>query len=661
MISNKKFLLSILIAIVSEINSNQTFKAVSNNSGTNKNHMIKKTDEIASLFCYSAEEINNKLALAKKTIINDIKHIISIPHNKRTFKNTIKALDNLALSESAIFGSAIQILEMASPIESVRLAAHNAIVELQKFWIDQYTNNQQLFMAVESYDKENALRETLSAEQQYFIKELLDEWKRTGVNLPAQIRNQIQDIKKELASLLAQFDKNIASDVSTITVSANDLDGLDKEFVESLEKNPADMYILPMNYPTYHTIMQECKVQETRKLTYKAFVNRAYPKNKQLLEEIIAKRTQLANLLGFSSYAALDLADQMVGSPHQAEQFLTNLKTNVQEKAHREFDLLVANLPPSITLTTQGKLHPWDMPFVLNQYKKSQFNIDERIIAEYFPMNQTIKSLLTIYEKFFGISCVYTSVPDLWHNDTKGIEISDGTGNILGYVLLDMHPRPHKYSHACHVSIIPATYIDNRPNISLSVLITNFTKPTDARPSLLTKNEVVTFFHEFGHALHAVLGRTTIANHAGTKVKTDFVELPSQILEEWLTDKDILKIISCHYKTGDTLPDDIIENMVKIKNLSAATGTLTQLFYAYLSLTYFNKTETIDVHTCMKQVHELFIIDTALDSDNHFYASFGHLTGYGAKYYSYLWSKVFAKDIFFEIKNNGLLNPAMGK
>jgi thimet oligopeptidase len=241
--------------------------------------------------------------------------------------------------------------------------------------------------------------------------------------------------------------------------------------------------------------------------------------------------------------------------------------------------------------------------------------------------------------------------------------------------MLDLFPRPNKYSHAAHTTIIPATIAPDGTRIpDVSIVIANFSKPTATQPSLLKRSEVQTFFHEFGHALHAVLGATEIASLSGTHTKTDFVELPSQMLEEWLDDKDILKKVSKHYITGQPLPDDIIDTILSLKNLTSGYFVTRQAYLSSIALSYFgsypNSTsfslgtplkETKDPHAIMRHLYTTILPHMAFNDNNHFYTSFGHLTGYGAKYYGYLWSKVFALDIFAEIKKNGLLDPVIGQ
>jgi thimet oligopeptidase len=335
-------------------------------------------------------------------------------------------------------------------------------------------------------------------------------------------------------------------------------------------------------------------------------------------------------------------------------------RSSIKEDA--EFREMTAELPESVTLTADGKLKPWDVAYVTTQYKKKQFNLDERVVAEYFSMEQTVQRLLNIYEKFMDLSFTVKSAENLWHEDVKIIEAYDAsTQKMLGYLLLDLHPRPNKYTHACHGNVVPSIRFSNGSEpLMVSVVIANFPKSSGTKPSLLKREDVRTFFHEFGHALHGLLGRTPTASFSGTRVKTDFVEMPSQMLEEWLWERDVLKQVSAHYVTGEPLSDALIESILASKHSSTGAFVQRQAFLALISLNYYKAGADKDVDAIMRELSLRTRPNVAYDDATHKYASFGHLTGYGAKYYGYMWSKVFGLDLFDTIKKHGM-GPEIGK
>ena len=323
--------------------------------------------------------------------------------------------------------------------------------------------------------------------------------------------------------------------------------------------------------------------------------------------------------------------------------------------------MLTETLPESVTLTADGKIKPWDLGFIKSEYKKNKYAIDERKIAEYFPMKQTVDQLLDIYHQFLGVDFEVVNGHDFWHEDVQLVAVKNRQGNQIGYLLLDLYPRPGKYSHAAHVTIYPALDKDDERKIAVSLVMANFPKPTPDKPALLQRNDVNTFFHEFGHAMHAMLGATSLASFSGTSVKRDFVEMPSQMLEEWLQDKDMLKKVSHHYQTGESLPDDIIDTLIELKNLTTGLFVQRQGFLANLALAYFKEGAIKDPYAIEKKLYETLTQGVAFDSEYRMYTAFGHLTGYAAKYYGYLWSKVFALDLFDTIKQHGLLDGAIGQ
>ncbi|MFC1843014.1 M3 family metallopeptidase [Candidatus Dependentiae bacterium] len=640
---------------------------------------IRNKKDIEKLFPKTPAQIESLVNKYIQEAQEKIDQIISIKSQEKTFANTAKALDELSsLDNISVLCNALAALEMLSPEKSIRDTTHKELIKIQKFWIDQVSNNQKLYKALKDYAEHNANKEDLTQEEHYFLTETISDYKRAGLDLPEEQLNQVKKLNKELGELELQFDTNIAQDKTNILVSQEELAGTSKEFIDSLEKDVSGNFIVSLDYPTYANIMDNCCVQNTRKKLYLAFTNRAYPQNKDILERIREKRHQLAQILGFESYAHLDLDDQMAKNPQTVQIFLDSLYKRASNKAQKEFEQLTKKLPESVILTKDGCVNPWDTRYIKNYYKKKNLNLNEQEISQYFPTEKTIKNLLEIYEQFFGLQfnfldtsgadtsgTNYSSTP-LWHKDVKLIEVyaksklDDTPKILLGYLLLDLHPRENKYSHACQITIVPA--VKNKGmDPCVEIVVANFPKTTAHKPSLLKREDVETFFHELGHALHAILGRTSIGSFSGTSVKTDFVEMPSQMLEEWLSDKDIVKKISSHYKTGEPLPDKQIENILALKHFDTGDFLQRQCYLSCLALSYFNAKEKGNAQEIYQALTKKMRPRIAYEPQDNMYASFGHLSGYGAKYYSYMWSKVFAIEMFCKIKNYGLLNPIIGQ
>lgn len=624
---------------------------------------VNSTHDLINLFPRSASEIATRTQDAIADAQKAIDAIVAIDTGSRTRENTLLALDHLnALSDLAIQISCIATLEMLSPDESIRNAAHEALIKTQDFAVDHISQNQKLYKALQEYSQEGARKDGLSEKELYYLTESLDQFKRSGLALDEQKQAEAARLKKEIAAKALEFDANIAADQTEVSVKLPELAGLPEDFIAKLKSDDQGNYILKMDNPTFTKVMECCSVSETRKKMYQARLNRAMPINDGLLKDIIRLRDQLAHVLGFESFAAYDISSEMAKNPARVTEFLNDLVGRVKEKAAQEIKQLMVQLPEGVTKNESGKLMPWDGGYLRDQYKTKYLDINERTIAEYFPLEKTIDGLFSIYEKFFSISFEKKPMSGLWADDLILLELHpQDSKQVLGYIVLDLFPRDFKYSHACHITIVPSYYLpDGTEPTAVSVVVANFPRASDGKPALLDRNYVNTFFHEFGHALHAQLGRTHIGSFSGTSVKTDFVEMPSQMLEEWLFDPCILKLISSHYQTGESLSDEMIEKIQALKTFDSGIATQTQLFYANLALKLFGPGADKDPYAIMKQLYESIRTYLYFDPADHMYASFGHLTGYGAKYYGYLWSKVFALDLFEEIKKHGLLNPEIG-
>lgn len=623
---------------------------------------VKTPHDAIALFPKSPAEIKSRLESSLAQAQKEIDAIIAIPDEQRTYANTAQAFDHIsAFSNAVINASVFNSIDMTYAEKTMRDAAREGLLRINTFFIDNIGTNKKLYEAFRAYAHGNATQENLSNEQQYFLDETLKDFERSGLGLPDDQLDMVKKVKKELTQLELDFDKNIAQDASTIEVTREELAGLSDDFIDSLPKTADGKYIVGVAFSLFVQVSENCTNADTRKKMWLAYQNRAYPANKQILVDIIAKRYELAQLLGFMSYAALELDSEMVHTPGRAQEFIDELSKKALKKAGAEFKQFTQKLPESVTFTAAHKLYPWDAPFVRNQYKKNTLSVDENAIAQYFPMQHTVDGLLEIYQKFFDLTFTQLPVSGLWDADVRLIEVFDNhTQQKVGYLFLDLFPRANKYSHACQSTLIPVI-AGATPNLGVAIVIANFPKPMAEKPSLLLLKDVNTFFHEFGHALHALLGRTAVASFSGTHVKRDFVEMPSQMLEEWLWNPDILQMVSSHYQTGEPLPAELIEKILAARRFDSGLFTARQLFLSSLSLAYFNNGPDVKVDEVFKNLYNKLMVTSQFDEHDHLYAAFGHLTGYGSGYYGYMWSKVFALDLFKAIEQEGLLNASIGR
>jgi len=627
---------------------------------TKRPSSIESVQDIINYFPRTSNEISQIATEAQTDTQHVISTILKTPQEDISFETTFGVFDKaVGIITRAL--SLFEVLSLLNPKDALRTTAEKESITLQEFFIDLISQNKDLYNKLSAYENHTANNENLTDAQKYFIQQTLESYKRDGINLPDEKRAQVAKLAKELADLTALFDKNVTDDTSTIEVPLEGLKGLGEEFIANLKKTPEGLYSVGVDYPSYQQIMKQAEDQQTRKKMYEAYVNRAYPANIKVLDAIIAKRNELAQMVGFQSFSHLNLASEMAKTPEAVESFLEELLEKSLKKTSLEFAELTKELPPSVSLNADGTMNAWDVQFVSTWYTKKNYDLDPFKVAEYFPMEKTIEGLFSIYQQFFGLIFKELPLSGLWDNELKLLEVyKDKT--LLGYLILDLYPRENKRAGAFNATIIPTLRTkEGTVKPALSLVVANFPKSTATKPSLLLRSDVSTFFHEFGHALHALFGATQLETQSGTSVKTDFVELPSQMLEEWLFDKDILSNLSSHYLTGEKLSADTIDKIITLKNLSNGSWLTIQILYAYLALKLFGPGDQKDSQKILDALQKKLDRHTFHGANDHMQAAFHHLTSYGARYYSYVWSKVFALDLFEQIKKAGLLNPEMGK
>jgi thimet oligopeptidase len=627
------FLLALTIIIHVHKNQQNLQKTINNpEKDMNKKYCnltetetIKNLNNLAKLFICQAEDVEKSFNQAKTELEKNLQTFFASEN-----QNLFAAFDGI-FSNFYQTSSIFQVLEMVSPSEEVRNACHEKNIKLKELFNKKVAYNKDVYLKL----KDAIVKPSLA----YSFKSIIDEYEKNGVNLPNEQRAEITTIIDQIGKLTAEYSYAINKDTPIVKVTEQEQNNLN----DNVKKIVNDNKII-LTPPNYITVMQQANVESLRKNCWQAYLNKA-PENEQKLQEIIKLRDQLAKKLGFANYSTFDIHDQMAKNPDTVQLFLDKLIKPLQEKAAQEFERYASFLPDDVVLEN-NKFKPWDLRYIQENYRKKNLNLDQEEIASYFEAEKTLNELLKIYEHFLNVQFKQVENKNLfWHPDVKILELYQNN-ELKGYILLDLHPREYKYSHACQATIIPA-YQDN---LAAAVVIANFPKPDKNKPSLLKYQDVVTFFHEFGHALHAMLGRTEIACKSGTNVTLDFVEMPSQMLEQWLKEKDILKSLSYHYQTSQPLSDESIEALANMEKTDAGFNYLTQIYYALLSLKIHENAE-VNFKELSQTLHTQ-IMNKVEYAPNNFLNSFGHLTGYGSKYYGYLWAKVFALDIFDTIKTN---------
>lgn len=619
---------------------------------------VKTLDGIQNIHLKSVNEIQ----AYQKKILSDyqtrLSAFLQIPAKKRNLDNTLQQID--MINTGIIEGSQIlHTMALVEPNDELREAYLKGSMELNQAFIDSLSEHRELYQIMSDFQTKMKKRKSFKKKHDYMLTQLLIDMKNQGMHLPEEANDRVKKIKKELLVLEESFTKNIREDNSSIAVQREELEGLPSHFIDQLKIDEDGKYHLTCDYPTYFTAMKFCESEKVRRNLYRAFHNRAYPENIEILHKVIQKRDHLAKELGYPSYAHFQLSSQMAKEPEKAQVFLDELISKSQKKEKDE----AISLKRILNKNEQDLLEPWNGMYAKEKFRSKEYAFNENDVKEYFPLESTMAGLMEIYERFFDLDIKEEKVQNLWHEDVRLMKISKkGKSEPMGYILMDLFPRKSKYGHACSSTLYAGLEFEDqssRPTINL--LIMNFPKPTKGKPALMNMEQMRTFFHEFGHGIHAVLGRTEYGGTSGYNVKWDFVELPSQILEEWLKDKEILKMLSSHYETGEKIPDELVDKIIAARKMDSGGFVIRQCLLSNLSLECFLDGDDKDTIELYRTLHDKSGNSFEFDPKSHFQASFGHLQGYGAMYYGYLWSRVFALDVFSKIKEEGLLNPKAGE
>jgi thimet oligopeptidase len=477
--------------------------------------------------------------------------------------------------------------------------------------------------------------------------------RRSGAGLAEAKRREFVARSQEINDLEARFAANLANDGGSVTVSEDQAKSLPAEFVAAaLKKNAGGGYALAANEATYGPFMENETDASARKQFYIAYVNRGGDANVKLLERALVARDRLAKAIGYPNYAAFVLADRMAGTPERVATFLKQIDTAVLPKAREELGELAAlkGAPPD----------PWDRAFYENELRKTKYAVDQNEIKRYFPVQHVIESVLGIYQELLGVKFARIDVP-VWQPQVQAYDVSDSaTGKPLGRFYLDLYPRPGKFSHFANFGIVPRRELaDGSIRLATSAIVGNWPQAAPGKPALLAHDDVVTFFHEFGHNMAALLADQPYATLTNG-FRLDFIEAPSQMLENWAWEPAILKRVSADAVTGVPLPDGLIAKLVATRYVHYALFTATQAFYGTADQRFHTQKPPLDTTALWKTTLAEMTPGRYVEG-THPQASIDHfMNGYEAGYYGYLWSKVYAQDLFSRFKAEGLTNPATG-
>jgi thimet oligopeptidase len=579
-----------------------------------------------------------------------------IGSSARTIEGTLVPYNELLMAASASNALA-GLMSEVHPDEAVRDAARECEQEVSRFYSD-LALDREMYDALAAIDVSRADPET-----KRFVEHTLRDYRRAGVDKSPEIRERLKQIDEELTRLGQQFSKNISEDVRHIEVKDKaQLAGLPQDFIASHPADESGMIRISTDYPDYNPFMTYAANDELRRELYIKFRSRGDQQNEGVLQDILKLRGEKSSLLGFANWADYITADKMIQSGERASEFIEKVWKLAAPRAEQDYAELLRQLR---TIDPKAsEVNDWQKVYLEHLVKIERYEVDASEVRQYFPYDRVLAGLLEITAEIFDLAYVAvektddpgfspgTGVNAAWHGRVLVYDVMRA-GTKLGRIYLDMHPRDGKYKHAAQFPLKDGVRGVQLPE---GVLVCNFPEPSGSGQALMEHDDVVTMFHEFGHLMHHVLGgHQRWITQSGVATEWDFVEAPSQMFEEWAWRHDTLARFARHHETGEVIPESLVEKMRRADKFGLGTATVQQIFYAAISLGFHRTNpEGLDQLGEVQRLQKRYTPFKYVPG-TRFHASFGHLVGYSAMYYTYQWSLVIAKDLLTPFEAKGLM------
>lgn len=598
-----------------------------------------------------------------------LEQIEAICNNRATpdFENTIVALERSGKELDKVLNVFFPLSSALTDEKMMEISM--TVTPLLSDYSTSIALNNRLWQKIK-YVWDHKDQYNLNPEEQMLLKTTYDSFARNGALLEGVDRETYRKLNAELSELSTKFSQNVLKELNTyeIWLTANDLQGLPEGVVEEAAqlakgKGREGEYMFTLAQPTYMAFMKNSDRRDLREKFYRLYTGRNQKgdfSNMEIIRQIADKRHQLANLLGYETYADYSLVNTMAENKENVYNLLYSLRDAYRPAQQKEFAEL-NEFAAGLTGDKKFSMKPWDYSYYANKLKKAKYDYDEEALRPYFELNNVISGVFGLATKLYGLTFEENKNIPVYHPDVKAFEVKDKDGSYLGIIYTDFFPRDSKNPGAWMTDFKPQWIDDDgnnsRPHVSI---VMNFTKPTDSKPSLLTPYEVETFLHEFGHALHGLLANTKYSSLSGTNVYRDFVELPSQFNENYLTQKAFLDGFARHYLTGEPIPQEYIDKIVASSQFGAAYSCLRQLNFGLIDMAWHTITAPVEDAATFeieagKSVEMFDPIEGSLSSPQ-----FGHIFGggYAAGYYSYKWAEVLDADAFAKFLENGIFDEA---
>ena len=679
----KQLLWASMIGLITLVSCNQNTDTAADNTKNNnemENPFLVEWDTPFGTPPFSKIKEEHYLPAFEAAIKEQKEKIQAIVDNKEeaTFENTILALENsgkLLDKVSSIF------FNMTGAINNDKMQeiAEEVTPMVTKMG-DEISMNADLFARIKVvYDKEKGMSQgteqssNLNDEQRMVLKKHYEGFVRGGALLEGEDQKRLKEVNGKLANLSLQFRKNVLAETNAFELvidNKKDLSGLPQSAIDAAaitakEKGHDGKWVFTLDYPSIWPFMQNADNRALREKLHKAYIHRGDNNNendnKEIVAEIANLRVEKANLLGFSSYAAYILDNNMAKTPDKVYKLLNQLMSAALPNAKKE----AVELQKVIDASGENfKLAHWDWWYYTNKLKQQKYALDDEILRPYFKIENVRDGAFEVAHKLYGITFTEMDNVDKYQEDVTVFEVKEADGTPVGILYTDFFPRTSKRAGAWMTSF-RKEYKENGKRIPPIIsIVCNFSKPTADKPSLLTFDEVTTLFHEFGHALHGLLANTTYNSLSGTSVARDFVELPSQIMENWAAEAEVIKTFAKHYKTGEVIPDELLEKMDKAGKFNQGFVTVEYMAAALLDMDWHTITEKQDINTNefeKASLEKMGLIPEIIVRYRSTYFSHVWGGGYASGYYGYIWAAILDSDAFATFKEKGLYDQETAK
>ena len=586
--------------------------------------------------------------------------------DKPTFQNTIVALE-VAGENLERIANVLYNLNSAKTDDTIQAIAREVSPKLSEF--SNYVSlNEQLFGKVkEVYGQKENLN--LTSEDLQLLEKKYIGFVRSGANLEGEDKKRYAEITTELSKLSLQFGENVLAETNAyqlLITDKNDLAGIPEseceEAAQAAKSKEKEGWLFTLQGPSFVGFMKYADNQKLRETMYRAYTSRGFQQNDKNNEDVIRKTVNLklekAKLLGFKNHAEYVLAERMAENPKRVNDFLDQLHAASRPAAQKDY-AEVQEFAKSQGLT--GELQRWDWSYYSEKLKNENYGFDEQQVKPYFQLEKVRDGVFDLATRLYGLTFKENKEIPVYHPEANAYEVYDQDGSFLSVLYLDFFPRESKNGGAWMNDLRAESNVNGKAIRPIITVVCNFTKPTETKPSLLTFNEVTTLLHEFGHALHGMLAKTIYPSQSGTNVYRDFVELPSQVMENWATQKEWLDLFAVHYETGEKIPAELVQKLINAENFQAGYASERQLSFGMNDMAWHSITEPMTgdiVEFEQKAIAptELFnpVAGSCLSTAfSHIFAG-----GYAAGYYGYKWAEVLDADAFSQFKKNGIFDKA---